>query len=74
MVDSNYNMIKPIEALQNITGLTQVKQRKERDRQEKQKKSSQHEHEQMPDESVEIDAENEIDEQQNDPHSIDYCA
>lgn len=74
MADSNYNMIRPIEALQNVTGLTPVKQRKERNRQEKQKENSQQEHEQIPEESVEIDAENKIAAQQVDPNSIDYCA
>ncbi len=76
MVDNNYNMIKPVEALQNITGLTPVNQRKERKPQEKQKQNRQQKRQQIQDESLEIDAENETTakQEQTDPNSIDFCA
>ena len=32
MADSNYDLIKPVENLQNVGGLTPVQQRKERNR------------------------------------------
>lgn len=76
MVDNNYNTIKPIQALQNITGLTQVKQRKEKNRQEKQKEHGKKHQEQIQEEPIEIDAKNETTAQkkQTDPNSIDFCA
>jgi len=74
MVDSNYNMIKPVESLQNVAGVTPVKERKERNRQKKQKEKSQQEHEQIPDESLEAESGSETTGQQDDPNSIDYCA
>ncbi len=72
MVDSNYNMIKPVESLQNVAGLTPVKERKERNRQEEQKEKTQHE--QIPGQVSQAEPENETEEQKNDPNSIDYCA
>jgi len=74
MADSNYNMIKPVESLQNVAGLTPVKERKERNRQKDQKEKSQKEHEQIPDEAIQAKTGNETAGQQNDPNSIDYCA
>ena len=74
MADSNYNMIRPVESLQNVAGLTPVKERKERNRQEEQKEKTQHEHEQIPDQVSQAEPENETEQQQSDPNSIDYCA
>ncbi len=74
MADSNYNMIKPVESLQNVAGLTPVKERKERNRQKDQKEKSQKEHEQIPDEALQAEPGNQTAGQQDDPNSIDYCA
>ena len=79
MADYNSNMIKPVEGLQSITGLTPAKRRKERKRKQQldQKKD-----EQQMDESFEqqdMDSnDNEWtekrDELEHDSTGIDYCA
>ena len=74
MADSNYNMIKPVESLHNIAGLTPVKERKERSRQENRKHRNQPQHEQIPDEPFPPETSNKTAAQQDDPNSIDYCA
>jgi len=74
MVDSNYNMIKPIESLHNVAGLTPVKERKERKRQKDQKENDQKEREQTPDQAFKAEPDSKASAQQDDPNSIDYCA
>lgn len=73
MADNNYNMIKPVESLQTIAGLTPVKQREERNRQ-KNRKQQDRDHEQTPEEEFEAETENEARLPEGDSNSIDYCA
>jgi hypothetical protein len=72
MPDDNYNMIKPVESLQNIISLTPTKRREER----KQRQNPQKEHsEQELDEQNGVDSQNSTSGQnENDEHSVDYCA
>lgn len=72
MPDDNYNMIKPVESLQNIISLTPTKRREER----KQRQNPQKEHsEQELDEQNGADSPNSTSGQnENDKHSVDYCA
>jgi hypothetical protein len=77
MADNNYNVIQPVESLQNIAGLTPVKQRKERDPQKKQKqhnRQQQQDQEQTPEDTFEMKQDNTIGEPEKDTNSIDYCA
>ena len=70
MADNNYNIIKPVESLQNIKGLTPARRRKER-------KHRQNPHEQNEEERKEElngSSEKELTENGAGRHSIDYCA
>jgi hypothetical protein len=75
MADNDYNAIKPVNSLQNVTGLSPVKQRQERRR--RQNLHSQHE-EQPEEESAESPESQNPDEEvagdDNDQHFIDYRA
>ena len=72
MADSDYTVIKPVESLQTIQGVTPAKRREER----KRRQNAPH------DQHEETEADVERDEAQDprtvrdddDPHSIDYCA
>ena len=74
MADSDYTVIKPVDSLQTIQGVTPAKRREER----KQRQNAPHEHR----EETETEADVERDEAQtprtvrddDDPHSVDYCA
>ena len=74
MADNNYNIIKPVENLQNIGGVTPAKRREERKRRQNLKEQNEQEPEQQLNESVEEDLSNETNESQGEQHSIDYCA
>jgi len=82
MADYDSSIIKPVEGLQNIAGLTPAKRREERKRRQQLSKESKEEHEQEMGESVD---ESNLDnppqgrtenENGGDPDSIgiDYCA
>ena len=73
MADNDYNMIKPVESLQNVGGLTPVKQRKERNRRRKHQQKPEDD-EQQPTESLDENYQEKIPKDQSDRHSIDYCA
>jgi len=69
MADDNYSIIKPVESMQNIAGLTPAKRREERKRREnlrKKNKQDQQIEEQNPNEKPEDDTDNR--------GSIDYRA
>jgi hypothetical protein len=72
MADSDYNAIKPIDSLHNITGLSPVKQRDERRR----RQDSHQQENQEKEESVETPDGKSLDEKltDDDQHLIDYCA
>ena len=81
MADYNSNMIKPVEGLQSITGLTPAKRRDERKRRQQFKQENRDEDEQMMNESAQQDVDNPSEELTEDPDNvnsgtagIDYCA
>ena len=82
MADYNSNMIKPVEGLQSITGLTPAKRREERKRRRQLQQENQEQGEQQLNESVD---EQDIDnpdqkwtgnqgDRNSDSIGIDYCA
>ena len=82
MADYNSNLIKPVEGLQSITGLTSAKRRKEKKPRQQLKQENKEKDEQLMDESVEQqDMDNPSEkwtENQDNTDSestgIDYCA
>ncbi|MHC4622276.1 MAG: hypothetical protein ACYS4W_00060 [Planctomycetota bacterium] len=75
MPDGDYNTVKPVESLQNITQLTPAKRREERKRRRdshtKNKQESEHE---LDRSAQEKDLNDEFAEDNDEQHSIDYCA
>ena len=75
MADNDFNIIKPVESLQNIAGLTPVKRRSERKHRKSLHDGEKQESEQELNESVEEQRfSNKPDENEGDRHTIDYCA
>jgi len=75
MADSDYNIIKPVEGMQNIAGLTPARRREERKRRREPHRKKGQASEQEPNESPDEDSlGNELDEDESNQHSIDYCA
>ncbi len=80
MADNDFNIIKPVEGLQNIAGLTPTKHREQRKRRQNLHKKKKEKSKQELNESVnkqDIDNElldNELTENDNDQHTIDYRA
>lgn len=75
MADNDYNIIKPVESLQNITGLTPAKRREERKRRQNLQAEHREEAEEQPNGALdEQTSDNEPDDEENDQHLIDYCA
>jgi len=68
MADSDYSTIRPVESLPTIKGLEPTKRRQER----KQRQPSPDRHHEEPE--VEEIPEPEARRNDDDPHSIDYCA
>lgn len=75
MADYDSNMIKPVEGLQSITGLTPAKQREERKRRQQlhQENEGKSESAQGPDNSDQERTKNQSD-RNSDSIGIDYCA
>jgi hypothetical protein len=82
MADYNSNMIKPVEGLQSITGLTPAKRRDERKRKQQFQQESQDKDEQLMNDSAELqDMDNssegsaeDRDNMNSGTTGIDYCA
>ncbi len=82
MADYDSNMVKPVEGLQSITGLTPTKRREERKRRRQLHQENEEEGEQQLDESVdEQDVADSLKKQtenranrNHDDTGIDYCA
>lgn len=75
MPNNDYNIIKPVEGLHNIAGLTPAKRREERKRRQNMHAEHDEEAEQELNDSVEKQsAANAPTDNENDRHSIDYCA
>jgi hypothetical protein len=77
MAEIDHNIIKPVESLHNIGGVTPAKRRQERrkrqDLNEQNQEQSRLEEDQV-NESVEENTDRGIAEKDQDDHSIDYCA
>ena len=75
MADYDSNMIKPVDGLKNISGLTPVKHREERKRRQQPQYENHQKDETLPDEVAlseeEIEKKSDID---SDSNGIDYCA
>ncbi len=82
MADYDSNMIKPVEGLQSITGLTPAKRREERKRRQQFQQESEEKDEQQLNESADqqdLDNPSEVwtenqDNLNSDTTGIDYCA
>lgn len=73
MADNDYNIIKPIESLKNITGLTPAKRREERKRRQNLPAENKEKGKQQMNESVDQqNHKNKLNNDENDQHSIDY--
>ncbi|GAH45119.1 unnamed protein product [marine sediment metagenome] len=75
MADNDSSIIKPMEGLQNIEGLTPTRRREERKRKQSLNKQNKEEPEEELNESVDQqDLGNELTENESDQNTIDYCA
>lgn len=78
MADNDFNIIKPVEGLKNIAGLSPAKRREQRRPQQQLHKESEEESESTEDELNESVDEQKLDselaENQDDQHTIDYRA
>lgn len=75
MTDSDYNAIRPVESLQTIQGMTSIQRRQERKRHQDAQPESHHEPEPEPEAETEETEEPKVNpSNDDDPHSIDYCA
>ncbi|MHC4132011.1 MAG: hypothetical protein ACYSSP_11230 [Planctomycetota bacterium] len=78
MPDSDFNLIKPVDALGNITGISPVKRRENRERKKNQHQPNKGLKPELPEESDELDIDQTDNETQNDNEQnnsgIDYCA
>ena len=75
MVDNDYNIIKPVESLKNIVGLSPTRRREQRrGRQDTNAGHNEEAEQQMSESSGQADSDSEPTEDRNGRHSIDYCA
>lgn len=76
MADNNYNMVKPVEGLQNIAGLSPTRRRDEREHRQNPSQQQKDNAEQGPNEPVTEEDTNPDtdDDKQDQDHRIDYCA
>lgn len=74
MADSDSNIIKPVESLHNIAGLTPAKRREERKRRQNGPEQEDDEFEQQTDESVDEQDVSDFDNNGDAQNTIDYCA
>ena len=75
MPDDNFNIIKPVEGLQNLAGLNPVRRREERKRRQNLKDQQDDQDEQQPDDSLEQqDFSEETVEYEDEQHTVDYHA
>lgn len=77
MADNDINIIKPVENLQNVGGLTPAKRREERKKRQNLHEKNNRQRpipENEPDESADEDIDSEMADNEREQHSIDYCA
>ena len=77
MANDDYNIIKPVESLQNISGLTPTKHREEKKKRQNLNEQNE-EQRRLADaelnEATEEEIDDEIDKKDRNEHSIDYSA
>ena len=73
MADNDYNIIKPVENLQNVGAITPAKRQEEKKQRQKQNQKRALE-QQLSNQADEQGTGNQNDETDTDQHSIDYCA
>jgi len=78
MPDSDFNLVKPVDALGNITGMAPVKRREQRNRKRQQERHEKKHEPTTDEEPIQRDMDDKADENQNtNKHKesgIDYCA
>lgn len=77
MADNDFNIIKPVENLQNVGGVTPAKSREERKKRQNLHKKNDPQRplpDSERDESTAEDIDSEIVDNDREQHSIDYCA
>ena len=77
MTDNNYNVIKPVESLQNIGNINAAKRREGKKKKQNPRKQEESRRKPAEDELnrlTEEDTGSGITQQDADEHSIDYCA
>jgi hypothetical protein len=77
MTDSDYDIIRPTEVLQNVGGLAPAKYRQGRKKRQNLREQDDSESklaEGQLEESIEKDTDGKITENDQDSHAIDYCA
>lgn len=75
MPDNSSNIIKPVESLHNVAGLTPAKRRQERKRRQNLRGKHNKQAEQELDDAVDREKPDKTPvDDENDRHSIDYCA
>ncbi len=73
MVDSNYNIIKPVDSLHNIAGSNPIDHRKERKRKQNSNQQS-HDPSQQIDEPIIEQLDDQLDDDDETKHTLDYRA
>ena len=74
MADNDSNIIKPVEGLYNITGLTPTKRREQRKHRQNLREEEEQEPEQELNEPVDEQDLSELNKSESDENGIDYCA
>jgi len=74
MADNNFNLIKPVENLQNVAGVTPTERREERKRKQQMHKQDEQQDEEVNEQTDEPTIEEEFLENENGKSTIDYCA
>ncbi|MHC4259036.1 MAG: hypothetical protein ACYSTF_01295 [Planctomycetota bacterium] len=74
MADNDSNIIKPVESLHNIAGLTPANRREERRRRQNLPEQENDEFEQQSDEPIDEQDVSDFDKNGDEKNTIDYCA
>jgi hypothetical protein len=77
MADNDYNIIKPVESMKNVGDITPAKRREERKKRQNSREQKDRQRQLAGDslnQSIEENINSEIAEEDQNEHSIDYCA
>ncbi|UCG46219.1 MAG: hypothetical protein JSU94_12015 [Phycisphaerales bacterium] len=74
MATDDFNLVKPVESLQNIGALTPVKQGKEKKNRQDFRGQNQKKRKQEPNDASDEMSEKQTTSEEPNEHSIDYCA